>query len=56
MFSLLCFSFYSQVADVAVLESADEELGFDFEETSSDKDEFSVNIGGAVFTGISLFF
>ena len=56
VFSLLCFSFYSQVADVAVLESADEELGFDFEETSSDKDEFSVNIGGAVFTGISLFF
>lgn len=64
VFSLLCFHFYPQaiekevidVVDNGVVEANEEEVKFDFEETPSDKNDFSVNIGGSIFTGLSLFF
>lgn len=56
IFSFICVSFYSQELDSEVSTSLEEDIDFNFEETSSNKDEFSVSIGGAIFTGISLFF
>ena len=55
-FFLLCFPFYSQTPNDGVEENIEENVSFDFEETSSSKNDFSVNIGGSIFTGISLFF
>ena len=55
-FSLLCFSFHPQTPDSEVIEDNEKDMSFDFEESSSDKDDFSVSIGGKIFTGISLFF
>ena len=55
-FSLLCFSFYPQVVEDERAENLDEDVSFDFKEDSSDKDDFSVNVGGAIFTGLNLFF
>jgi len=56
IFSFLCVSFYSQELDSEVATGTEEDVDFNFEETSSNKDEFSVSIGGAIFTGISVFF
>ncbi|MGP1414806.1 MAG: hypothetical protein ACTTJ6_02555 [Treponema sp.] len=55
VFVLLCTSFYSQTNDEANTET-EEDLNFDFQDTSSNKDDFSVSIGGAFFTGINIFF
>lgn len=55
-FSFLCFLFHPQTPDSEVIEDSEKDMSFDFEESSSNKDDFSVSIGGNIFTGINLFF
>jgi len=56
IFSLLCFSFYSQTGDDEEGDAVEEDVSFDFKESPSDKDDFSVSVGGSIFTGVGLFF
>ena len=56
LFILVCFPFYAQTNTNEEEPAIEDNVSFDFDDASSDKDGFSVNLGGSIYTGLKLFF